>query len=58
VLVLTPMMTRGGEHAEKDIPDELETLRSSYPNLEIKYAWPFDPAEITHFLAGQVKRFI
>lgn len=58
VLVLTPMMTRGGEHAEKDIPDELETLRSSYPNLEIKYAWPFDPAEITRFLAGQVKRFI
>jgi len=51
------MMTRGGEHAEKDIPDELETLRSSYPNLEIKYAWPFDPAEITRFLAGQVKRF-
>jgi sirohydrochlorin cobaltochelatase len=58
VLVLTPMMTRGGEHAEKDIPDEIEALRQTYPALEIEYAWPFDPAEITRFLASQVKRFI
>lgn len=58
ILVLTPMMTRGGEHAEKDIPDEIEALRNTYPKIEFKYAWPFDPAEITRFLASQVKRFI
>jgi len=57
VLVLTPMMTRGGEHAEKDIPDEIEVLRQKYPAVEFIYAWPFDPVETTHFLAGQVKRF-
>lgn len=58
VLVLTPMMTRGGEHAEKDIPDELKALQQSFPAIEFIYAWPFDSTEITHFLAGQVKRFI
>ena len=56
--MLTPMMTRGGEHAEKDIPDEMKALQQSFPAVEFIYAWPFDPAEITHFLAGQVKRFI
>ena len=57
IIVLTPMMTRGGDHAEEDIPAELETLRKTYPEVEFRYAWPFDPDEVTRFLAGQVSRF-
>jgi len=58
IIILTPMMTRGGDHAEEDIPADLETLRKTYPEVEFRYAWPFDPVEVTRFLAGQVKRFI
>ena len=57
IIVLTPMMTRGGDHAEEDIPAELETLQKTYPEVEFRYAWPFDPDEVTRFLAGQVSRF-
>lgn len=57
IIILTPMITRGGDHAEEDIPAELETLRKTYPEIEFRYAWPFDPVEVTRFLAGQVKRF-
>jgi sirohydrochlorin cobaltochelatase len=57
IIVLTPMMTRGGGHAEEDIPTELETLRKIHPEVEFQYAWPFDPAKVTRFLAGQVHHF-
>ena len=57
IIILTPMMTRGGDHAEEEIPADLETLRKTYSEVEFRYAWPFDLVEVTRFLAGQVKRF-
>lgn len=58
IVVITPMMTGGGEHAEIDIPEELDRLRGDFPQVEIIYAWPFDPDAVTRFLSGQVRRFI
>ncbi len=54
VTVVTPMMTRGGEHAEVDIPAALEAARGRHPNVTFVYAWPFPVAEVARFLAQQM----
>ena len=58
IVVVTPMMTRGGEHAEADIPAAVEDARAQYPAIEFVYAWPFDTVEVAHFLSEQVRRSI
>lgn len=57
IIVLTPMMTRGGEHSERDIPRAVERVRKKHPHVEIVYAWPFETSEVGAFLAGHVRRF-
>lgn len=57
IIVLTPMMTKGGEHSERDIPRAVRKARARHPGLEIVYAWPFDVSDVASFLAGHVKRF-
>ncbi len=58
IVVVTPMMTRGGEHSEKDIPEALEHAKEKYPQIEITYVWPFDVAEVARFLARQIEHFV
>ncbi len=58
IIVATPMMTRGGEHAEKDIPAQIEEFRKRHLNIEITYAWPFESTQIAKFLAEQISRFV
>lgn len=58
IVVITPMMTGGGEHAEVDIPEEIERLRDEFPDVELIYAWPFEPDTVTKFLSNQVQRFL
>lgn len=57
VLVMTPMMTRGGEHSEVDIPAAVERAREAHPGVDIRYAWPFDPDEVAEFLVQHARRF-
>jgi sirohydrochlorin cobaltochelatase len=57
VLVMTPMMTRGGEHAERDIPGAIARAREAHPGLAISYAWPFDPEDVASFLVQHSRRF-
>ncbi len=57
VLVVTPMMTGGGEHSERDIPAAVSRAQERYPGRSIVYAWPFPVASVAAFLAGQVRRF-
>ena len=56
VLVVTPMMTRGGEHAETEIPSAIEEARRKHPGVGFSYAWPFDVGEAARFLAEQIRR--
>lgn len=58
VIVVTPMMTRGGEHAEVEIPAQIQQLQSEYPDLHLIYAWPFEEKDIAQFLTAQVSRFL
>jgi sirohydrochlorin cobaltochelatase len=56
IVVVTPMMTSGGLHAERDIPVAISRARKTYPSVRIDFAWPFPLDEIVHFLARQIAR--
>jgi len=51
------MITRGGSHSEKEIPEELQVLCSKHPNIDIQYAWPFDMDIFALFLTTHIKVF-
>ncbi len=54
VIVITPMMTRGGEHAEREIPAAIQSARENHPHTLFVYAWPFETKAISEFLAAQI----
>jgi len=56
VIVITPMVTRGGEHSEADIPAAIQRAQGRHPKTPIVYAWPFEASEVAQFLAAQVAR--
>ena len=58
VIVVTPMLTRGGEHAERDIPAAISRARAVHPGVEFAYAWPFEDAAVLRLLAEQVRTFM
>jgi sirohydrochlorin cobaltochelatase len=58
ILVVTTMMTRGGEHSETDISQAIEAARRRHPAVEIIYAWPYENGEVAGFLAAHIRRFL
>ena len=54
IIVITPMMTPGGEHSEIDIPYSIERAQERHPNASFRYAWPFDLGVVASFLAEQI----
>lgn len=58
IIVVTPMMTRGGEHSTVDIPSAVERAKQRHPGKNFIYAWPFPTRDIASFLASQVKRYL
>jgi sirohydrochlorin cobaltochelatase len=57
VFVVTPMMTRGGEHSEKDIAQAIKKAQGKHSSVQFVYAWPFETSEVAEFLAAHIKRF-
>ena len=57
IFVVTPMMTRGGEHSEKDIAHAVKKAQEKHPDVRFVYAWPFETSEVARFLASQIKKF-
>jgi len=55
VVVVTPMMTRGGGHAERDIPAAVARARARHPGAVFIYAWPFDKEAVADLLARRVR---
>ncbi len=39
--VFSTMMTPGGGHSERDIPEALAMCRARFPSVELKYRWPY-----------------
>ena len=56
IIVITPMMTRGGEHAEKDIPEAVERARQRHPQQKLIHVWPFPATDVAEFLTSQIDR--
>lgn len=54
IIVLTPMMTRGGEHSEIEIPEAVAHAQARFPQTVFQYIWPLDVAAIAQFLASQI----
>ncbi|MHA2003875.1 MAG: sirohydrochlorin chelatase [Candidatus Thorarchaeota archaeon] len=57
VIVVTPMMTPGGEHSEEDIPEAILSTKSRFEDVEFTYAWPFPIADVVAFLMSQIQKF-
>lgn len=57
VTIVTPMLTRGGEHAELEIARIAEKLQNQNPGVTVNYAWPYDTGDVSRFLSAQVARF-
>jgi sirohydrochlorin cobaltochelatase len=58
VIVITPMMTRGGEHSEVDIPAAVQKVQAKHPEIPILFVWPFKVSEVANFLAAQIASVI
>ncbi|MDH7513383.1 MAG: CbiX/SirB N-terminal domain-containing protein [Clostridiales bacterium] len=58
IIVVTPMMTRGGEHSEADIPAAIERAKTRHPRIKVIYAWPFSAADVARFLSLQLRKFL
>jgi sirohydrochlorin cobaltochelatase len=56
VTVVTPMMTRGGEHSEVDIPAAVRRAQARHADVSFRYVWPFDTKEVAQFLAAQIEK--
>jgi sirohydrochlorin cobaltochelatase len=57
VLVVPSMMTPGGIHSEIDIPQIVDQLQMAYPEMTLRYAWPFDLTKIAQLMADHVQQF-
>jgi sirohydrochlorin cobaltochelatase len=57
VVVITPMMTPGGEHSDVEIPAQVNAARADHPAVEFVYAWPYRMAAVAGFLAEQIRTF-
>ena len=58
ILLISTMFTRGGIHAECEIPGIVLATRKKHPRVEVEYAWPFDADFIAGFLAEQLAHTI
>lgn len=58
IVVATPMMTRGGEHSELDIPEAMDAARRRHPDVIFRYAWPFQPGRVATFLAEHIEQHL
>lgn len=58
IIVVTPMMTRGGGHSEVDIPQAIARAKAQHPDKKIVYAWPFAPDDVARFLSTNIKKWL
>ncbi len=56
ISLISTMFTRGGVHAECEIPGIVTQARKTHPGVIVEYAWPFDAGYLADFLAGQLGR--
>jgi sirohydrochlorin cobaltochelatase len=58
ILLISTMFTRGGIHAEFEIPAIALATRKKHPRVAVEYAWPYEPEFIADFLAAQLAKAV
>ena len=58
VILITTMITPGGSHSEREIPEEVEALRLKYPKMDFQYAWPYDLDLFSNLLSDHIINFL
>lgn len=58
VVAITPMMTRGGEHSETEIPAAVQAAQERHPGVRFSYVWPYPMSDVARFLASQIERHV
>lgn len=53
IVLVTTMVTRGGIHAETEIPEVVAALRAAFPDVDLRYAWPFGMDDVAELLASR-----
>ncbi len=56
VTIITTMYTRGGVHAEHEIPAITAELQKLYPGVDIRNVWPFSLDAVAEMLAVEIER--
>lgn len=56
ISLISTMFTRGGIHAECEIPGIVIEALKKHPGVAVEYAWPYDADFIAGFLAEQLGR--
>ncbi len=51
ITIVTTMLTPGGVHSEVEIPETVQALQKAYPDVFLRYAWPFDLDSVARLLA-------
>jgi sirohydrochlorin cobaltochelatase len=54
IRAFTTMITRGGSHAEHDIPALLERARDKHPTVAIDYVWPLDLDRVAELFIAHI----
>ncbi|MEX0828843.1 MAG: CbiX/SirB N-terminal domain-containing protein [Nitrospirales bacterium] len=57
ITVASTMFTPGGSHSEYEIPEEMEELRHKYPDVTLKYAWPYNLSHVSKMLMEHIAHF-
>ncbi len=56
ISLISTMFTRGGVHAECEIPGIVIESLKKHPGVVVEYAWPYDAEFIAGFLSAQLER--
>jgi len=57
IVAVPSMLTPGGVHAERDIPEIINALRAEFPHLSLRYAWPVAGDHLASFLVDHLRQF-
>jgi sirohydrochlorin cobaltochelatase len=57
ILVVPSMLTPGGVHAEIEIPNIISDLRAEFPQVSVRYAWPFPGEHLAAFFVEHLRQF-
>ncbi|MBI4056440.1 MAG: hypothetical protein HY399_02725 [Elusimicrobia bacterium] len=56
ITLISTMFTRGGIHAEVEIPEIVVLARKQHPNIRFEYIWPFDLSLVADFLTQHIQK--